>query len=487
MTSGLERERDFYRQLLRLGMHDDPASLLEASLSLVVELTHADEAYVELTDDADGEPRTWSVSSSPDPERVAQIRSIVSRGIVAEALATGRSVVTPAAFEDPRFEAMESVRANRIASVLCAPIGGETPMGVVYVRGGAGFDPVQREAIELFAQSLEALAARSIRRAREDERPRRASALEGIVGRSPALSQLLDRLSLAAPLDVTLLLTGPSGTGKTLLAQAAHRLSGRGGAFVELNCAAIPDGLLESELFGAVEGAHSTATRRTPGKIEAAEGGTLLLDEVGDLSPGAQAKLLQVLESRAYYPLGSTTPKQADVRLVAATHVDLAQAVREKRFREDLFYRLKVLELRVPSLAERPEDLTALASHFCRESCARHGFAPKRLSPGASRLIRAREWPGNVRELAHRVEAAVLEAQLRGATLVEARDLDARAGTDAERARTLSESTRVFQRALLEETLEEVDWNVREAARRLDVTRSHVYNLIRAFELTRRA
>ncbi|MFO0681376.1 MAG: sigma-54-dependent Fis family transcriptional regulator [Sandaracinus sp.] len=486
MASSVERERDFYRQLLRLGMHDDPASLLEASLALVVDLTRADEAYVELTDDEDGEPRTWSVSSSRDPERVAQIRSIVSRGIIAEALATGRSVVTPAAFEDPRFEEMESVRAHRIASVLCAPIGRETPSGVVYVRGSDGFDPAQREAIELLAQSLEALAARSIRRAREDERPKRASALAAVVGRSAALTQLLDRLTLAAPLDVTLLLTGPSGTGKTMLAQAAHRLSGRPGAFVELNCAAIPDGLLESELFGSVEGAHSTATRRAPGKIEAAERGTLLLDEVGDLSASAQAKLLQVLESRTYYPLGSATPRQADVRLVAATHVDLGQAVREKRFREDLFYRLKVLELRVPSLAERPEDLSALASHFCRESCARHGFPPKRLSPGAIRVIATREWPGNVRELAHRVETAVLEAQLRGAALVEARDLDPKASGDGERARTLQESMRAFQRSLLEDTLEEVDWNVREAARRLDVTRSHVYNLIRAFELSRR-
>src|SRR6185503_5405365 len=194
---------------------------------------------------------------------------------------------------------------------------------------------------------------------------RRTLKASAIIGKSRALAGVLTQAAAAAPLDVTVLLTGPSGTGKTQLARVIHESSPRArGPFVELNCAALPEALLESELFGVLPGAHSTATRKIAGKVAAAEGGTLFLDEIGELKPAAQAKLLKLLESREYYPLGATHPVCADVRVIAATNLDIKAAVQRKDFREDLFYRLQVLPIRLPSLAERREDVALLAEHF---------------------------------------------------------------------------------------------------------------------------
>jgi Nif-specific regulatory protein len=283
------------------------------------------------------------------------------------------------------------------------------------------------------------------------------------------------------------LLTGESGTGKSQLARVIHDNGPRADRpFVELNCAAIPETLLESELFGARRGAHSTATSATPGKVAAAEGGTLLLDEIGELPLQAQAKLLQLLQSKQYYPLGGTRPETADVRVIAATNTDLAAAIAERRFREDLFYRLQVVPLRVPSLAERATDVPLLAQHLCRSACERHGLPLLQASPGALTALEVADWPGNVRQLAHALEAAVIRAAGDGARQVEAWHVFPDATRHASEPLTFQEQTRRFQAGLLETTLEESGWNVVEAARRLDVARSYAYKLIRAFGIERR-
>jgi Nif-specific regulatory protein len=250
----------------------------------------------------------------------------------------------------------------------------------------------------------------------------------------------------------------------------------------------MPEALLESELFGALPGSHSTATRRIPGKLEAAEGGTLFLDEVGELAATAQSKLLQLLQSREYYPLGAAHPSRADVRVIAATNADLETAVAEGRFREDLFYRLQVLPVRVPTLRERRSDVPWLARHFAERACERHGLPRVELSSGALRAVEAAEWPGNVRQLEHAIEAAVIRATGQGGSQVDRRDVfpkAAAADPDAGEGASFQEATRDFQRELLSRTLEEHGWNVAAAARHLDLARSHVYNLIRAFGLER--
>src|SRR3989475_2940558 len=235
--------------------------------------------------------------------------------------------------------------------------------------------------------------------------------LEGVVGRSAALIAVLRQAALLAPLDVTVLLTGESGTGKSQMARIIHDSGPRAGQpFDDVNCASLPETLVESELFGALPGAHATAPRRIEGKLAAAEHGTLLLARLGELAPSAQATLLQLLQSRLYYPLGSSKPFRADVRVMAATNSDIERAVAEHRFREDLFYRLQVMPLRVPSLAERREDIPALAAFFCEAAAQRHRFGRLELSSGAIHAAELAEWPGNVRQLAHAIEAAVIRA-----------------------------------------------------------------------------
>src|SRR5581483_361599 len=257
-----------------------------------------------------------------------------------------------------------------------------------------------------------------------------------------------------------------------------------GRPFVEVNCGALPEPLFENELFGAMAGAHATADRRREGKVAAAEHGTLFLDEVGDLDIGAQKKLLQFLQSKEYYPLAGTKPIRADVRVIAASNHDLAAAVREHRFREDLFYRLQVVPVRVPSLAERREDIVELAEYFCHSACEHHHLARVTISRGGLRALQTAEWPGNVRQLQHVVEAAVIRAAGDSAQQLERDHLFA-AGADPATPVTFQEATRRFQASLLRDTLEGSGWNVVEAARRLDLARSHVYKLIRAFGLER--
>jgi Nif-specific regulatory protein len=258
--------------------------------------------------------------------------------------------------------------------------------------------------------------------------------------------------------------------------------------FIELNCAAVPETLLESELFGALPGAHSTATRRIEGKVAAAEGGTLMLDEIGELAPAAQAKLLQLLQSKEYFPLGANKAERADVRVIAATNLDLQHAVAERRFREDLLFRLQVLPIRMPTLAERREDIPELAAYFCARACERHGLPRKELSPSALRAIESSEWPGNLRQLSHTMEAAIIRAAGEDSALIEIAHVfpEGPSDTAADAALNFQEATRRFQANLLRQTLEETQWNIVESARRLDLARSHVYNLIKAFGLERK-
>lgn len=495
----LQRERDLYLRLLSLGQQLELEPFLREALGLIVEVAEVRQGYLELHDEQNGAaaPRWW-IAHGLSNEEIADVRAAISRGIIAEALATGQTIVTPSALLDPRFSERDSVRLGKIEAVLCAPIGDDPPRGVLYLQGSHGsglFSDETRACAETFARHLAPLADRllSQHRRRVENDPTRSLRetlrIEGVIGRSPALAAVLRQVALVAPLDVSVLLTGESGTGKSQLARVIHDNGPRAGQpFVELNCAALPENLIESELFGALPGAHSTASRRIEGKVAAAEHGTLLLDEVGDLALQAQAKLLQLLQSKEYYPLGANKPVRADVRLIAATNTDLQRAVAERRFRDDLFYRLQVLPVRVPTLAERHEDIPELAAYFCRSACERHRLPRLELSHNAMRALQAAEWPGNVRQLSHVVEAATIRAAGDGVSQIERPHLFP--GTEERPAEpntplTFQEATRRFHERLLRQTLEETQWNVVEAARRLDLARSHIYNLIRAFGLER--
>ena len=496
------KELALYRKLLDLGTVDALGPFLEDALALVVEIVGARRGYIELGSDADGTGATqfWIARGFSDEDVREQIKKALSRSVIAEALATGRTVATASALDDERFKTSRSVRRNRIEAVLCAPIGSSPPIGVVYLqdRTEAGpFSEADQRHVELFARHVAPYADRLLAKEAQKEeddptRPLRATLAVGrLVGRSPALARVLKDVKLVAPRSVCVLLTGPTGTGKTDLARVIHDNSPRSrGPFVALNCANLSDTLAGSELFGHEKGAFTGADRRSAGKIATASGGTLFLDEIGELPLDAQAKLLTFLDSKEYFAVGSDKLSRADVRLIAATNVDLEAAVADKRFRRDLYFRLSGIPIRVPSLAERREDIPDLMAHFLARVCEQEGLATLRFSPGATRAAEAAEWPGNIRELARAVEAAALRASADEVLTVERQHLfpdDVAAEAGAPRGRpTLQAATHAFQARFVQEVLDEVGWNVKEAAARLDIVRSHVYNLIKAHGLRKK-
>jgi two-component system response regulator HydG len=271
-------------------------------------------------------------------------------------------------------------------------------------------------------------------------RARLAGAQQPIVGQSPSLRATLDVIRQAAPSSATVLLLGESGTGKELFARALHEHSPRSpGPFVPINCAAIPETILESELFGYERGAFTGAVQRKEGRIERAQGGTLLLDEVGELTPSVQVKLLRFLQEGEIERLGGTGTIKVECRVVAATNQDLHARVREGKFREDLFYRLNVIQVVLPPLRDRPEDIPLLADHFIARYAAKNGKPIRGLTRAALAALESYPWPGNVRELEHAIERAVVLS--RGAEIDEADLPESVRGGGAARAAGIAGAT----------------------------------------------
>ena len=313
-----------------------------------------------------------------------------------------------------------------------------------------------------------------------------------IVGSSFAIRALLDRIEKVAPTDARVLITGENGTGKELVARAIHRLSTRAeGPFVEVNCAAIPAELIESELFGHVKGSFTGAFADRSGKFEQADGGTLFLDEIGDMSPAAQAKVLRALQEGVITRVGGERPIRVDVRVIAATNKDLKQEIARGRFREDLYFRLNVVPIHVPPLRERRDDIPMLIRHFARIAVERQRLPDRKFSQGAIERLCAMDWPGNVRELRNTVERLLILA--RGQEITPA-DVDRMVGVASEtgglssellQAPTFAEFKERAERAYILAKLREYDWNVSETARSIDMPRSNLYKKIERYGLVR--
>ena len=308
----------------------------------------------------------------------------------------------------------------------------------------------------------------------------------GLVGASPAFHQLLVLVDRLADADVTVLIQGASGTGKEVVARALHRGGRRAaGPFVALNCAALPETLLESELFG-IERGVATGVAGRAGLVEQANGGTLLLDEIGYMSPSVQAKVLRVLQEREVVRVGGSRRIPIDVRIIAATHRDLEAAVRDGQFREDLYFRLKVVTVRVPSLAERIQDIPLLVQHFLARFAAKHGRTDLRLSPEALALLVARPWPGNVRELENVIEHAVVMAT--GPAVLPAdlgfEQADSGAATDMGYRRARAAAVLGTERTLIERALEAAGHNRTRAARLLGIGRRTLLYKLRRYGLS---
>jgi len=335
-----------------------------------------------------------------------------------EALAAWPAFAPDVAFLDLRLPGMSGVEvlqqaraagARTVCVVLTAY--GTVETAVAALREGADdylLKPCPAERIERAAEQ----ALRVMRLKSENRRLRevvRTGARGEIVGQDPELRRLLDQLPTLARSRATVLITGESGTGKELVARALHELGPRAeGPWVSLNCAAVPEALLESELFGYEKGAFTGAASRHPGRFEQAQGGTLLLDEISEIQPALQAKLLRALQEREYFRLGGVESVRVDVRVVATTNRDLKPMLASGTFRADLFYRLNVVSLHLPALRERPGDVGLLASHFLTRAAAETGRALEGFAPAALRRLESYAWPGNVRELSNAVERAAV-------------------------------------------------------------------------------
>jgi len=305
-----------------------------------------------------------------------------------------------------------------------------------------------------------------------------------MIGRSPAFVQVVEQATRVAHSDVSVLLTGDSGTGKELLAAHIHHNSPfASGPFVKVNCAAIPADLIESELFGHEKGAFTGASTLRRGRFELADGGTIFLDEIGDLHEAAQAKLLRVLQDGEVQRVGSEQPFRVSARVICATNRNLEQLIRERRFREDLYYRLSVVPIRVPALRERLDDLQALITYFLAEFCARNNVKSKQIAPEVVTALSRYQWPGNVRELRNVVERMTILTP-GDAIAPDAIPLEIRQ-PQAQPAGALQDVRDSAERARISQALEQTDWNVSGAARLLGTERTSLHKRIRALGLKR--
>ncbi|MGP3111783.1 two-component system response regulator GlrR [Serratia marcescens] len=304
---------------------------------------------------------------------------------------------------------------------------------------------------------------------------------EDIVTRSPLMLRLLEQVKMVAQSDVSVLINGQSGTGKEVVAQAIHAASPRAGkAFIAINCGALPEQLLESELFGHAKGAFTGAVSNREGLFQAAAGGTLFLDEIGDMPLSLQVKLLRVLQERKVRPLGSNRDLDIDVRIISATHRDLQKAMAKNEFREDLYYRLNVVNLKIPALNERAEDIPLLANHLLREAAQRHKPFVRSFSTDAMKRLMTASWPGNVRQLVNVIEqcVALTSAPVIGEALVE----QALEGENTALP-TFAEARNQFELHYLRKLLQITKGNVTQAARMAGRNRTEFYKLLSRHEL----
>jgi DNA-binding NtrC family response regulator len=344
----------------------------------------------------------------------------------------------------------------------------------------AAHRPAQPELSQLLDTFLERRAIVST----EDQSPS-VQRFREMIGRDEKMLVVFEWIRTAAKSDISVMILGPTGSGKEVVARMIHELSRRGREnFQAVNCAALPDTLFESEIFGYEKGAFTGATDRKPGRVELADRGTLFLDEIGDLSLVAQAKLLRVLEDRRFERLGGQRVVQVDFRLISATNRPLDQFVRDARFREDLYYRVNAFAIRLPSLRERPVDIPVLASRFVARYCAANGLPPdaKSFSPEAINRMLAYPWPGNIRELESTVSRAALTSPGR---IIRDSDVEfLHPHTEGQAAASPRMPTLAdAERAHISRVLEAVGWNKKEAARVLDISRGTLYRKILEYDL----
>ncbi len=502
MPAGASRYLDAERLLASLGPAEPTARHLAALLEianaihsldsvddlvrrlteLAFEVLPADRAAVLLHDG--GELETVHAAGRTEADGVARPSGTLARRAFTERVA----VLSNDVRAEAELAGAGSLDPERVRSLLCVPlVAFDEALGVLWADAGRLAGRFAEEHLELMtaAAGIGAVAIAHARRRelleRENRRLREAELDHDLVGESAAVKKLLEMIARVAPTDLTVLVLGESGTGKELVARALHRNSPRPeGPFVAVNCATFSETLLESELFGHEKGAFTGAVARKPGKLELADGGTVFLDEVGEIPLALQARLLRALEEREFERVGGTRQIRVDVRIVAATNRDLEAAIGEGSFRRDLFYRLNVFTLSLPPLAKRERDAVLLAHHFAARTSERLSRPFLGLSPRARACLLAYSWPGNVRELRNAVERAVVlsaDGLLRPEDLPEA----LLEGTADRHTPSTGYHVRVnaAKRRILTEAIELAEGNLSRAAESLTLNRTYLHRLLK--------
>ena len=478
---------NFSRNLSSIHKLDD---LRRSIVESLLEVAPADRVAIVIAED-----ETWDGAPVFGWERGAKADApfAISRTIASKVFDEGVSVLSADVVNDSELNTAASLVEERVRSVAAVPLEGRGGIiGLLYLdRAGAGggFDADLVQLLAAFG-NIAALCIENVRHFEwlEGENLRLREELNvqhDMVGDSPAMQDVFQFISRVAPRDVTALISGESGTGKELVARALHRNSKRADRpFVAINCGAIAETLLESELFGYEKGAFTGAMAQRKGKFEIADGGTVFLDEIGELAPSLQVKLLRVLQEREFERVGGTRTVKVDIRLIAATNRDLKAESRAGRFREDLFYRLNVVSVRMPALRERRDDVPLLASHFAVRAAQRMGRAVAGISPKARACLIKYDWPGNVRELENAIERAVV---LGTSDLILPEDLPEsvvdQAAADEPAVSPLHEAVLDYKRRLIVNAIDQAGGNYTEAAKALGVHPNHFFRLIRTLNL----
>ena len=459
---------------------EDQDEMLNEIMNAALKTLEAERGFIALVDENTGELACELVRSETGSELSEKLE--VSRTIVHKVLNEGVSIMTVNAQEDTQFEKAKSIRQYNIRSAMCAPLlFRDEILGVVYLdnRGSVGSfsQDDQMFLIALCHQAGVALGNARLHRRVVQENVWLENTLKPkfqILGEAEKMKRVFDIIKKVAPTNITVLVQGETGTGKELVAKAIHTLSPRREfAFVPVNCAAIPKELIESELFGHEKGAFTGATSAREGKFQSAHGGTIFLDEIGDMSLDLQAKVLRILEDRELQRVGGNKSIPVDVRIIAATNKDLAKAVEEGTFREDLFYRLNVVAVNLPLLKERKKDIIPLAEYFIAGRV-------KKISSKAKRLMESYDWPGNVRELRNCVDRAVV---LGDGKVIQPEDLPYTFRKGGQVIPAPLERLDHMEENHIVRVLRYTNWNKSDAARILGITRQTLDNKIKRYAI----
>ncbi len=471
----------------------DLDNLLDVIIVTATKIMNAKASSLLLKDEKTGK-LFFHIVTGDKREEVKLYELDKGEGIAGWVAESGKPVLVTDVKEDPRWnKKISSAIGFDTNSIACAPLKvGEKILGVIEIIDRANGEVLSQEDLEMLIAFSEVAAAAILKAQiytnvnKENERLKEELGEKfSIIGESPALKKVMGDASKVAHSSATVLITGESGTGKELIARFIHNTSPRKShPYVAVNCGALTETLLESELFGYEKGSFTGADSQKAGLFEAAHGGTIFLDEIGETTPGMQVKLLRVLQEGAFNRVGGIHPIKVDVRVVAATNKDLEKLVDEKKFREDLFYRLNVVRIKMPSLAERKEDIPVLADHFIRQFQKANVGKAEKIGPAALEVLMRYNWPGNIRQLENAIERAVI---MGSGGEIKPTDLPQEILQIKEGPITvglpLKDAQDNFKREFIRRTLASVGGSKTKAAAALDIQRTYLSRLIKELEI----